>query len=102
MIKGATVYACVFDTLLEHIRALYTSDTLLHLNSAGIWNVGGPFSDCGLTGRKIVVEQYGADCEVGRGAFSGKDPSKADRSAASMATTCGSSGKFYKVRDILF
>ncbi|WWT39368.1 S-adenosylmethionine synthase [Microcystis phage Mel-JY01] len=56
-----------------------------HINPGGNWNIGGPISDCGLTGRKIVVDQYGADSEVGGGAFSGKDPSKVDRSGAYIA-----------------
>jgi len=57
------------------------------INPAGTWTVGGPISDCGLTGRKIVCDQYGGYCAVGGGAFSGKDPSKVDRSAAYMART---------------
>ena len=55
------------------------------INPAGTWNVGGAISDCGLTGRKIVCDQYGGYCAVGGGAFSGKDPSKVDRSATYMA-----------------
>lgn len=55
------------------------------INPAGTWNVGGATSDCGLTGRKIVCDQYGGYCAVGGGAFSGKDPSKVDRSATYMA-----------------
>lgn len=55
------------------------------INPAGTWNVGGATSDCGLTGRKIVCDQYGGYCPVGGGAFSGKDPSKVDRSASYMA-----------------
>lgn len=54
-------------------------------NPAGAWTVGGAEADCGLTGRKIVCDQYGGFCAVGGGAFSGKDPSKMDRSAAYMA-----------------
>lgn len=54
-------------------------------NPAGTWTVGGPAADCGLTGRKIVCDQYGGYCPVGGGAFSGKDPSKVDRSGAYMA-----------------
>lgn len=54
-------------------------------NPAGTWTVGGPAADCGLTGRKIVCDQYGGYCAVGGGAFSGKDPSKVDRSGAYMA-----------------
>lgn len=54
------------------------------INHNGTWNVGGPISDCGVTGRKIVVDQYGGYCNVGGGAFSGKDCSKVDRSGAYM------------------
>lgn len=54
-------------------------------NPAGTWTIGGPIADCGLTGRKIVCDQYGGYCPVGGGAFSGKDPSKVDRSGAYMA-----------------
>ena len=57
----------------------------LNINPAGRWTIGGPAADCGLTGRKIVCDQYGGFCPVGGGAFSGKDPSKVDRSAAYMA-----------------
>lgn len=55
------------------------------INPAGAWNFGGPAADTGLTGRKIVIDNYGADCPIGGGAFSGKDPTKVDRSAAYMA-----------------
>lgn len=55
------------------------------INPAGPWTIGGPSADCGLTGRKIVCDQYGGYCPVGGGAFSGKDPSKVDRSGAYMA-----------------
>ena len=64
---------------------MFDDNTKYYINPAGTWNIGGPVSDSGLTGRKIVVDQYGADCEIGGGAFSGKDPSKVDRSAAYMA-----------------
>lgn len=72
-------------TIPEHIRGLFDKDTVYYVNPAGAWHIGGPVSDCGLTGRKIVVDQYGAECEVGGGAFSGKDPLKQDRSGAYMA-----------------
>lgn len=55
------------------------------LNPSGLWTIGGPVSDSGLTGRKIVCDQYGGYCAVGGGAFSGKDPTKVDRSGAYMA-----------------
>lgn len=57
----------------------------LIVNPAGSWTFGGPRADAGLTGRKIVCDQYGGYCPVGGGAFSGKDPSKVDRSGAYMA-----------------
>lgn len=60
-------------------------EAALNINPAGRWTIGGPAADCGLTGRKIVCDQYGGYCPVGGGAFSGKDPSKVDRSAAYMA-----------------
>ena len=75
----------VIGSLDENLQPLFSDKTKWHINPAGTWNIGGPISDCGLTGRKIVVDQYGADCEIGGGAFSGKDPSKVDRSAAYMA-----------------
>ena len=55
------------------------------INPSGEWTIGGATADCGLTGRKIVCDQYGGYCAVGGGAFSGKDPSKVDRSASYMA-----------------
>ena len=58
-----------------------------HINPAGMWTVGGPIADCGLTGRKIVCDQYGGFCAVGGGALSGKDPTKVDRTATYMART---------------
>lgn len=56
-----------------------------HINPAGDWNQGGFDADAGLTGRKIIIDNYGPEVAVGGGAFSGKDPSKVDRSAAYMA-----------------
>ncbi len=55
------------------------------LNGTGVWHRGGPASDCGLTGRKIIVDTYGGYARVGGGAFSGKDPTKVDRSGAYAA-----------------
>jgi S-adenosylmethionine synthetase len=57
-------------------------DTQFHINPTGIFVIGGPVGDCGLTGRKIIVDTYGGMARHGGGAFSGKDPSKVDRSAA--------------------
>ena len=57
-------------------------DTKYHINPTGRFEIGGPMGDCGLTGRKIIVDTYGGSARHGGGAFSGKDPSKVDRSAA--------------------
>jgi len=57
-------------------------DTKVHINPTGRFEIGGPMGDCGLTGRKIIVDTYGGSARHGGGAFSGKDPSKVDRSAA--------------------
>ena len=62
-----------------------SKDTVFHVNPTGRFVVGGPQGDCGLTGRKIIVDTYGGMGRHGGGAFSGKDPSKVDRSAAYMA-----------------
>ena len=84
------------DVTLEQIRAemiakiikpnipagLLDDDTIIHVNPTGRFVVGGPMGDCGLTGRKIIVDTYGGHGAHGGGAFSGKDPSKVDRSAA--------------------
>jgi S-adenosylmethionine synthetase len=58
------------------------ADTKYHINPTGQFIIGGPMGDCGLTGRKIIVDTYGGMAHHGGGAFSGKDPSKVDRSAA--------------------
>lgn len=61
------------------------SNPTLHINPAGDWNIGGFDADAGLTGRKLVVDNYGPRIPIGGGCYSGKDPSKVDRSAAYMA-----------------
>ena len=68
--------------LPEATRALFSSRVKLHVNPTGIFVIGGPHGDTGLTGRKIIVDTYGGKGAHGGGAFSGKDPSKVDRSAA--------------------
>jgi S-adenosylmethionine synthetase len=62
-----------------------TKDTVWHVNPTGAFYIGGPDGDCGLTGRKIIVDTYGGAAPHGGGAFSGKDPTKVDRSAAYAA-----------------
>jgi S-adenosylmethionine synthetase len=66
-------------------KNLDTSNVKYHINPTGKFVVGGPHGDCGLTGRKIIVDTYGGWASHGGGAFSGKDPTKVDRSAAYMA-----------------
>jgi S-adenosylmethionine synthetase len=75
----------LLDTLPEAIRSLYTSSSKLLVNPSGLFVTGGPDGDTGLTGRKIIVDTYGGWARHGGGAFSGKDPSKVDRSGAYAA-----------------
>ena len=76
------VIARVKASLPANIQALFTDDIQYHINPTGIFVIGGPHGDTGLTGRKIIVDTYGGKGAHGGGAFSGKDPSKVDRSAA--------------------
>ena len=68
--------------LPDHIQKLFNDDIKYHINPTGKFVIGGPHGDTGLTGRKIIVDTYGGKGAHGGGAFSGKDPSKVDRSAA--------------------
>ena len=68
--------------LPANLQVLFTNDIKYHINPTGIFVIGGPHGDTGLTGRKIIVDTYGGKGAHGGGAFSGKDPSKVDRSAA--------------------
>lgn len=68
--------------LKPELQALFTNDIKYHINPTGKFVIGGPHGDTGLTGRKIIVDTYGGKGAHGGGAFSGKDPSKVDRSAA--------------------
>ena len=79
------------EAVYEHIikpelpTKYINKDTKVHINPTGRFVIGGPMGDCGLTGRKIIVDTYGGYARHGGGCFSGKDPSKVDRSAAYMA-----------------
>jgi len=68
--------------LPEYVQKLFNDDIVYHINPTGKFVIGGPHGDTGLTGRKIIVDTYGGKGAHGGGAFSGKDPSKVDRSAA--------------------
>ncbi|MCV6589638.1 MAG: methionine adenosyltransferase [Marinobacterium sp.] len=74
----------VMELIVKHVipAEWITKDTKFHINPTGNFVIGGPVGDCGLTGRKIIVDTYGGMARHGGGAFSGKDPSKVDRSAA--------------------
>ena len=75
------------ESVIEKVLPLQylTKETVIHVNPTGSFEIGGPVGDCGLTGRKIIVDTYGGMARHGGGAFSGKDPSKVDRSAAYAA-----------------
>ena len=77
----------IIETIIKPVlpAAMLTENTRYLINPTGRFVVGGPQGDCGLTGRKIIVDTYGGACPHGGGAFSGKDPSKVDRSAAYAA-----------------
>ena len=75
----------IFDHIVKPTlgkRGFSLDEKNLVLNGTGVWHIGGPAMDVGLTGRKIVVDTYGGFARVGGGAFSGKDPTKVDRSGA--------------------
>ena len=72
----------VVEQLPENLKSLFNDEITYHINPTGKFVIGGPHGDTGLTGRKIVVDTYGGKGAHGGGAFSGKDPSKVDRSAA--------------------
>ena len=75
----------LIEELPQETAALFKDDYILHVNPTGKFVIGGPHGDTGLTGRKIIVDTYGGKGAHGGGAFSGKDPSKVDRSAAYAA-----------------
>ena len=77
----------VMELIIKHVlpKEWFSAQTRFHINPTGKFEIGGPVGDCGLTGRKIIVDTYGGMARHGGGAFSGKDPSKVDRSAAYAA-----------------
>lgn len=83
--------ATIIEGIMEEVvkkqipASMLDSNTKYYINATGRFVLGGPHADCGLTGRKIIVDTYGGWASHGGGAFSGKDPSKVDRSAAYMA-----------------
>ena len=86
-VDQATIFADIHKHVIEEIipRELWTDKTRVLVNPTGRFVVGGPLGDAGLTGRKIIVDSYGGFGRHGGGAFSGKDPSKVDRSASYAA-----------------
>ena len=86
-ISQATIHEAVIEDIIRPSfpAGLLTAKTKFLINPTGRFVIGGPQGDCGLTGRKIIVDTYGGACPHGGGAFSGKDPSKVDRSAAYAA-----------------
>ena len=83
------LYDAVMDLIIKPVipAEWFHHTTRVHINPTGKFVIGGPMGDCGLTGRKIIVDSYGGMARHGGGAFSGKDPSKVDRSAAYAAAT---------------
>ncbi len=86
-ITQETLREAVMEEIIKPVlpEQWVSKDTQFHINPTGRFVVGGPMGDCGLTGRKIIVDTYGGMARHGGGAFSGKDPSKVDRSAAYAA-----------------
>ena len=87
-IKSDIINIAVKNVIIKeplHIQKLFNDDIIYHINPTGKFVIGGPHGDTGLTGRKIIVDTYGGKGAHGGGAFSGKDPSKVDRSAAYAA-----------------
>ncbi|MDP9163354.1 MAG: methionine adenosyltransferase [Pseudomonadota bacterium] len=83
--KEAELHAYVKQVVADILPRNLLSETVYHINPTGSFEIGGPDGDAGVTGRKIIVDTYGGAAPHGGGAFSGKDPTKVDRSAAYMA-----------------
>ena len=86
-ISQETIRKDIYEHVIKHVipPELMMAETKIYINPTGRFVIGGPVGDCGLTGRKIIVDTYGGYAAHGGGAFSGKDPTKVDRSAAYMA-----------------
>ena len=86
-VSHAQISEAVIEEIIKPVlpKEMMTAETRYLINPTGRFVVGGPHGDCGLTGRKIIVDSYGGTARHGGGAFSGKDPSKVDRSAAYAA-----------------
>lgn len=86
-IEHSRLVEAVMDEIIKPVLPAnwLTKDTKYHINPTGRFVIGGPMGDCGLTGRKIIVDSYGGMARHGGGCFSGKDPTKVDRSAAYAA-----------------
>jgi S-adenosylmethionine synthetase len=83
--KASFIEAVIEEIIKPVLPKEWLQNTRYLINPTGRFVIGGPQGDCGLTGRKIIVDTYGGACPHGGGAFSGKDPSKVDRSAAYAA-----------------
>jgi len=86
-ISQEQIHKDMIEEVIKHVipAEMMSEKTIFHINPTGKFVIGGPQGDAGLTGRKIIVDTYGGSCPHGGGAFSGKDPTKVDRSAAYAA-----------------
>jgi S-adenosylmethionine synthetase len=85
-IDQATLKSDIITHIIKPVLGDYRHDDItFHINPTGLFTIGGPTGDCGLTGRKIIIDTYGGIGRHGGGAFSGKDPTKVDRSGAYIA-----------------
>ena len=87
LIDNETLQIAIFNQVIKHVipKELLDDDTMIYINPTGRFVIGGPQGDTGLTGRKIIIDTYGGATRHGGGAFSGKDPTKVDRSGAYYA-----------------
>jgi S-adenosylmethionine synthetase len=86
-VKYEVLQEGIIEEVIKHVipEGLWDKNTKYYINTTGRFVTGGPLADCGMTGRKIIVDTYGGQASHGGGAFSGKDPSKVDRSSSYMA-----------------